>query len=61
MNPVQVLSLFGIESYLVISMFAQFTGPGSVALGIIPWFTRKMELSDDEVESWYCKGNRKNG
>ena len=43
--PVQVMSLFGVESNPAISMLAQFSGLGSVALGLVPWFARKMELS----------------
>jgi len=43
--PAQALSLFGVESNPVISMLARFTGLGSVALGLVPWFTRNMELS----------------
>lgn len=43
--PVQALSLFGVVSNPVISMLARFTGLGSVALGLVPWFTRNMKLS----------------
>jgi hypothetical protein len=43
--PAQVMSLFGVESNPAISMLAQFSGLSSVTLGLVPWFTRKMELS----------------
>lgn len=43
--PAQALSLFGVESNPVISMLARFSGLGSVALGLVPWFSRNMELS----------------
>jgi hypothetical protein len=43
--PAQVMSLFGVESNPAISLLAQFSGLGSVALGLVPWFTRNMELS----------------
>lgn len=42
--PAQALSLFGVETDPVISMLARFTGLGSVALGLVPWFARDMEL-----------------
>jgi len=43
--PAQVMSLFGVESNPAISMLAQFSGLSSVSLGLVPWFSRKMELS----------------
>ncbi len=43
--PAQALGLFGVESNPVISILARFTGLGSVAMGLVPWFTRNMELS----------------
>ena len=43
--PAQVMNLFGVESNPAISMLAQFSGLSSVALGLVPWFTRKMGLS----------------
>jgi len=43
--PAKVMSLFGVESNPAISLLAQFSGLGSIALGTVPWFSRKMELS----------------
>lgn len=43
--PGQVMSLYGAEPNAVISMLAQYSGLGSVALGLVPWFARNMELS----------------
>ena len=43
--PAKVMSLFGVESNPPISMLAQFSGLSSVTLGLVPWFLRKMELS----------------
>lgn len=43
--PEQVMSLYGAEPDEAISMLAQYSGLGSVALGLVPWFARNMELS----------------
>lgn len=43
--PAQVMRLFGVESNQAISILAQFSGLSSVALGLVPWFSRNMELS----------------
>ena len=44
--PAQVMSLYGAEPDAAISMLAQYSGLGSVALGLVPWFARNMELSE---------------
>jgi hypothetical protein len=43
--PALVMSLFGVGSNPLISMLARFSGLSSVALGIVPWVTRNMDLS----------------
>lgn len=43
--PAQVMRIFGVESNPAILMLAQYSGLGSIALGLVPWFTREMELS----------------
>ena len=42
--PALVMSLFGVGSDPLISMLARFSGLSSVALGIVPWVTRNMDL-----------------
>jgi len=43
--PAQVMGFFGVESNPAISMLARFSGLSSFTLGLVPWFTRNMELS----------------
>ena len=43
--PELVMSLFGVGTDPLISMLARFSGLSSVALGIVPWVTRNMDLS----------------
>jgi hypothetical protein len=43
--PAQVMSLYGVEPNPAISLLAQYSGLGSVALGLVPWFSRNIELS----------------
>jgi len=43
--PALVMSLFGVGSDPLISMLARFSGLSSVALGIVPWVMRNMDLS----------------
>ena len=42
--PAQVMSLYGVEPNPAISLLAQYSGLGSVALGLVPWFSRNIEL-----------------
>ena len=43
--PAQVMSMYGVEPNQAISLLAQYSGLGSVATGIVPWFSRNLELS----------------
>jgi hypothetical protein len=47
--PAQVMSLYGVESNPAIILLAQYSGLGSVALGVVPWFSRNMELSQAQT------------
>lgn len=43
--PAQVMSFYGVEPNTAISLLARYSALGSVALGLVPWFSRNMELS----------------
>jgi hypothetical protein len=41
--PSKVLSLYGVELGPAVIIMAQYAGLGSVAIGLVAWFTRNIE------------------
>jgi len=43
--PTQVLTMCGVDPDPAISLMAQYSGLGSLAIGLITWFSKNMEVS----------------
>jgi hypothetical protein len=45
LSPSSVLSLYGVESGPAVQLMAQYSGLGSLAIGLVAWFSRNVEDS----------------